>query len=116
MANTFKNSWKEDIATSAADVYTAPASTESILIGMTLSNTTAGNITATVTVYDADTGLTSPNDTNSIVYLNAVNIPPNTALEVMRGNKLVLEAGDKVQIHASAASSLNAFLSVLEIS
>ena len=114
MANTFVNSWKADVDHSAtADIYTSPSATQSILIGMTLTNTTSGNITATVTLFDSATGTTPA--TASVVFLNAVNIPPNTALEIMRGNKIVLETGDKVQVQASAASSLNVFCSVLEI-
>ena len=108
MANTFKNSWSEAVPTSQTDVYTTPSATTSILIGLTLSNSSGSDITATVELFDSSVG-------NSITFLNAVSIPKNTALEVMRGNKINLEAGDKVQVTAGTVSSLNAFASILEI-
>ena len=116
MASTFKNKWAENVDhNAAASVYTAPGSTTSIVIGLTLTNNSSSDITATVTLYDAVTGLTSPNDTNDIVFLNAVSIPKNTALEIMRGNKIVLETGDIIKVQASAQDSLNVFATLLEI-
>ena len=110
MANTFKNAWKNEVNHSAADsVYTAPGATTSILIGLTLTNKGANDITATVTLRDNSA-------TTDIVFLNAVTIPKNTALEVMRGNKIVMETGDIVKIQCNTEDVLNAFLSVLEIS
>ena len=110
MANTFKNAWKNEVNHSAADsVYTAPGATTSILIGLTLTNKGGSDITATVTLRDNSA-------TTDIVFLNAVTIPKNTALEVMRGNKIVMETGDIVKIQCNTEDVLNAFLSVLEIS
>ena len=110
MANTFKNAWKNEVNHSAADnVYTAPGATTSILIGLTLTNKGNADITATVSLRDNSV-------TTDIVFLNAVTIPKNTALEVMRGNKIVMETGDIVKIQCNTEDVLNAFLSVLEIS
>ena len=110
MANTFKNAWKNEVNHSAADsVYTAPGATTSILIGLTLTNKGANDITATVSLRDNSAA-------TDIVFLNAVSIPKNTALEVMRGNKIVMETGDIVKIQCNTEDVLNAFLSVLEIS
>ena len=110
MANTFKNAWSKEVNHSAAEtVYTAPATATSILIGLTLTNKGASDITATVTLRDNSA-------TTDIVFLNAVTIPKNTALEVMRGNKIVMETGDIVKILCNTEDVLNAFLSVLEIS
>ena len=110
MANTFKNAWKNEVNHSAADsVYTAPGATTSILIGLTLTNKGASDITATVSLRDNSV-------TTDIIFLNAVTIPKNTALEVMRGNKIVMETGDIVKIQCNTEDVLNAFLSVLEIS
>ena len=110
MANTFKNAWANEVNHSATDsVYTAPGATTSILIGLTLTNKGASDITATVSLRDNSAG-------TDIVFLNAVSIPKNTALEVMRGNKIVMETGDIVKIQCNTEDVLNAFLSVLEIS
>tara|TARA_R100001463_G_scaffold115795_1_gene171021 strand:+ start:275 stop:622 length:348 start_codon:yes stop_codon:yes gene_type:complete len=114
MASTFKNKWAENVDHSAAaSVYVAPGSTTSIVIGLTLTNNSASDITATVTLHDSATG-GSPS-TNDVVFLNAVSIPKNTALEIMRGNKIVLETGDKIKVQASAQDSLNVFATLLEL-
>mgnify|MGYP003138422618 CR=1 FL=1 len=89
MANTFKNAWAKEVDhSSAQNVYTAPGATTSILIGMTLTNKGASDITARVTLHD----------------------------DSMRGNKIVMETGDIVKIQCNTEDVLNAFLSVLEIS
>ena len=114
MASTFKNKWAENVDHSAYEsVYTAPGSTTSIVIGLTLTNYSSSDITATVLLYDSATG-GSPS-TNDLVFLNAVSIPKNTALEIMRGNKIVLESGDIIKVQASAEDSLNVFATLLEI-
>jgi len=113
MANTFKNAWAKEVDHSSAQtVYTAPAATTSILIGMTLTNKGANDITATVTLHDDSNGGSG----TDIIFLKDVSIPKNTALEVMRGNKIVMETGDMVKIQCNTEDVLNAFLSVLEIS
>ena len=112
MANTFKNAWSKEVDhSSAQSVYTAPGATTSILIGMTLTNKGANDITATVTLHDDSNG-----GGTDIIFLKDVSIPKNTALEVMRGNKIVMETGDIVKIQCNTEDVLNAFLSVLEIS
>ena len=112
MANTFKNAWSKEVNHSAAEtVYTAPATATSILIGLTLTNKGANDITATVTLHD-DSNTGSGTD---IIFLKDVSIPKNTALEVMRGNKIVLETGDMVKIQCNTEDVLNSFISVLEI-
>ena len=114
MASTFKNKWAENITHNAVtEVYEAGTNTTSILIGLTLTNNSSSDITATVTLFDSATGGNPA--TNDVVFLNAVSIPKNTALEIMRGNKIVLETGDKIKVQASAASSLNVFATLLEL-
>jgi len=108
MANTFKNAWSEAVPTSQTDVYAVPSGTTSIVIGLTLTNSSGADVTATVELYDSSKG-------NSITFLNAVTIPTNTALEVMRGNKVNLESDDKLQVTSGTGSALNVFASILEI-
>ena len=48
MANTFKSNVAANIVTSGNTVYTCPAVTQTTLIGLTLSNKSAGTVTANV--------------------------------------------------------------------
>ena len=112
MANTFKNALTGITNTNQTSCYTAPSSSGNvgIVVGLLLSNDdTSNDTTATVAITD-----TSASATTNI--LKDVTIPQNTALEVCRGNKFVLEAGDILKVtKGSGGSGLNVTVSVLEI-
>ena len=108
MANSFKNAFSENVGTSATSVLTCPSGNSSrcVLIGVHLTNTTANEITATIT-------LTDNSASNDIVLVNAVPIPANTMLSVLQGDKVILEESDIIKVHASAGTACNAFVSYL---
>ena len=118
MANDFKRFPSASLGTtagaSATAVYTVPSSgsaMESIVIGITLANKSNAGITASVFLDNHD-------GSNDVYIVNDATIPAGASLEVMSGNKLVLQgtgsANDALRISASAASALDATVSVLE--
>ena len=120
MANDFKRFAVTNVNTSsgasASSVYSVPAGAgssalESIVIGITISNTSSSGITASVFL-DNNAG------SNDVHIVKDATIPAGSSLEVMSGNKLVLQntgsAGDILKISASASSSCDAIVSVLE--
>ena len=120
MANDFKrfavNNVNTSSGASATAVYTVPAGAgssalESIVIGITLSNTTTAGITASVFL-DNNSG------SNDVHIVKDATIPAGSSLEVMAGNKLVLQnsgsAGDVLRVSAGTASACDAVVSVLE--
>jgi len=109
MANTFKLKTKAGV-TSIQTVYTVPGSTTAIVLGCMIGNTTANSITCTVTV-SSDT---SDTETNADVeLLTSTPIPGNSSLEIMGGNKIVLQTTDLFKVTASAA--VDVCLSIMEI-
>ena len=109
MANTFKLKTKAGV-TSIQTVYTVPCSTTAIVLGCMIGNTTANSITCTVTV-SSDT---SDTETNADVeLLTSTPIPGNSSLEIMGGNKIVLQTTDLFKVTASAA--VDVCLSIMEI-
>jgi len=107
MANTFKNYFLKNATTSAANVYVAPVATQSTIIGMTIGNTTASPITANVTVVSGGT---------SYFMLQNATISNGGALVPIGGDqKLVMEAGDYMQVQTSTTNSADVIVSVLEI-
>ena len=110
MANTFKNAKDADVSnSSAATLYTVPSSTTTILLGLNLANKNASARTVTVTWTDGS-------DSNaSTTLLNEVSIPGDTSLEVFAGQNIVLMTTDVLKVLASAASSIDATLSYMEI-
>ena len=109
MANTFKLKTKAGVTT-LATVYTVPSSTTAIVLGCMLGNTTANSINCTVTV-SSDT---SDTETNADVELiTSAPIPGNSSLEIMSGNKIVLQTTDYLRVFGSGA--VDVCLSIMEI-
>lgn len=107
MANTFKNAILSGVGTSAATLYTAPTGNTSICIELDLANTTYIGITANVMIVDVSTATTA-------YIVKSAPIPTGSSLQVVSGQKIVLEAGDYIQVQSSNSSSLDAIGSVLE--
>ena len=109
MANTFKLKTKAGV-TSLATVYTVPASCTSIVLGLMIGNTTGSAVTTTVTL-SSDT---SDTETNADVeLLTTTQIPGYSSLEVMAGNKIVMQTTDYLRVYGSGA--VDVALSILEI-
>ena len=108
MAETFKNAYL-DVTNSAQTVYTAPADTTSIVISLRVTNVDGtADDTITADVIDGTSG-------NSRI-ANTMSVPADTSLELAGSSKIVLEAGDKIDLTGGAASGdLEAFASILEI-
>ena len=114
MANTFKVITKAGV-TSADVIYTVAGSTTTMILGLVLGNTTSSAITATVTL-GSDTGnrAGANNEANQDVeIITASSIPGNSSLEIMSGNKIVMETTDTLTVTGSAATDIA--LSIMEM-
>tara|TARA_B100000401_G_C52553842_1_gene599881 strand:+ start:246 stop:593 length:348 start_codon:yes stop_codon:yes gene_type:complete len=114
MANTFKLSSKAGV-TSADVIYTVASSTTTIILGLVLGNTTTSQVTATVTL-TSDTGSrTNNNDevNQTVELITNAPIPAGSSLELLAGNKVVLEATDSISVTATGATDVA--LSYMEI-
>jgi len=100
MANTFKNYTSASVGTSAVTVYTVPASTTSVTIGLTVANTTASQIKIDV-------------QAAGVYVIKDAPIPAGSALSVLDG-KIILETTDTVVVTSDTATSADVILSVLE--
>jgi len=110
MANTFKLQTKDGSATNAntaMTIYTVPSSTTAVVLGLTLSNITGSAVYATVNIENAD-----GDDVN---FLKDVPIPTGAAIEVMAGNKIVLNTTDVLKVTSDTANSIDTTLSIMEI-
>ena len=102
MANTFKKVATTDTGTSEVTLYTVPASTTTVVIGFMVANTTSTMVFADVSIGGAVLGSKIP-------------IPVGSSLSALDG-KIVLEAADTVKLTSSDATSLDSYLSIMEIS
>ena len=116
MANTFKVITVAGV-TSISTIYTAGSSTTTIVLGLILGNTTTSQVTATVTLSSNTTGTTdsannSGNNADVELVTNAP-IPSGSTLELLAGNKVVLEDTDSITVTGSGA--VDVALSIMEI-
>ena len=56
------------------------------------------------------------NGGDDVFIVKQAPVPVGSTVEVMSGNKVVLEASDKLQFQSDVSSSLDSILSLLEIS
>lgn len=90
-----------------ATVYTTPANTTSILIGFTISNLTTSVISTDVQVYDDDAAQT-------VHFLKGVVLDTGSTLEIMGGNKIILNSNDSILMKSDTANSFDVVLSLVE--
>ena len=98
-------------------VYTAASSTTTVVLGLILANIHTTEITATVRLVSDTAGRAVANNTangTSIIVKDAP-IPVGSSLELMAGNKVVLETTDQITIDCSVADKLSGTLSIMEI-
>jgi hypothetical protein len=110
MANTFTRKLSRQIGTSATAVgsYTVPSATTTVVIGLSVNNTTGSAITANVYLKDATTAVTS--------LITNGPISSGSSLIVGGGDqKIVLVTGDQIFVQSSAATSIDVVMSIMEI-
>ena len=109
MANTFKLKTKANVGVSTVGIYTAPAATTTVVIGITLANTSGSGVNVGVAV-------SRTSDTkDDISLLKNAPIPSGSSLEFMSGNKIVLETSDQINVDSDTNNSVDAALTIMEI-
>lgn len=105
MPTSFINATAEDIGTSEVTVYTAPVGTKSILIGCNLSNKTTSTLSLDLVLRTAS---------GDFYIVKAKRVEAGENEEVMRGNKMVLQAEDSIVATSSFTAGFDVIASVLE--
>ena len=118
MANTFKVVSHDVMPASSGtpeDLYTCPSSTTTIILGMVLANVHTSQVTVSVKlVSDSSGGGRTATNTPTFLLKDAP-LPVGSSLEILAGNKVVLETTDKIQIDCSVADKASVTMSIMEI-
>ena len=118
MANTFK------VVTFAAEpnaagtpytVYTTPSSTTTIILGLVLANIHTSQVTAEVEIVSDTSGGGRAATNGTAFVIKDAPIPVGSSLELLAGNKVVLETTDAIRVDCSVADKLSGTLSIMEI-
>ncbi len=109
MAQDFTKDYKSQVTTAAHTLRTA--NSNDALIGIRLTNITASAVTVDVWIDVAGAGSTA-----SIVYLaDDLSVPPKSSVELIQGGaKIVIQNTDLLRIQSSAATSIAAWVSVVD--
>lgn len=123
MANTFKVTTVSSVATAdnqnTYSIYQCPSSTTTVILSVLLANKHTTSIKTSV-LLSSDTGNSGNNSNrnsgnNQDAYIiRNVSIDEETSLEIMSGQKYVLQATDHIKILADNAN-LDVVLSYMEI-
>ena len=114
MANTFKVVTKAGV-TSEDVIYTVAGSTTTVVLGIMLGNTTTSQVTATVTLSSDTSSRAGANNeaTQDVELVTNAPIPSGSSLELLAGNKVVMETTDVLKLTASGATDIA--MSIMEI-
>jgi len=107
MANVFKLATKASVGVTTVGIYTAPMSTTSTIIGITLANVSGSGINVTVGI--------ARSVSDDVSLLRNVPIPQGSTLEFMQGNKIVLEQDDTLTAKSDVNGSLDLAVTLLEM-
>ena len=107
MANTFKLKTKANVGVTTVGIYTAPAATTTVVIGITMANTSGSGVNVGVGITRASA--------EDIKLLKNAPLPQGSSLEFMAGNKVVLEATDTLTVDSDTNNSVDAALTIMEI-
>ena len=115
MANTFKVKTHANMSNSAGTpetLYTCPGSTTTIVLGLLLCNNDTSQRTVDVKI-ESDT---SDTETNATVFVTKdTPIPATSSLELLAGNKIVLQATDVLKVDSDVTGKIDATLSIMEL-
>ena len=107
MANTFKLKTKANVGLTTVGIYTAPAATTTVVIGITMANTSGSGVNVGVGITRASA--------EDIKLLKNAPIPQGSSLEFMAGNKIVLETTDTLTVDSDTNNSVDTALTIMEI-
>ena len=107
MANTFKLKTKANVGVTTTNVYVVPSATTTVVIGVTLANTTGSSINVGIGI--------NRGSSDDVKLMKSVPIPQGSSFEFMGGNKIVLETTDTIVAESDVNSSLDVALTIMEI-
>ena len=117
MANTFKVITRDVAPASAGSpetLYTVQSGSTIIVLGLTLANVHTAHVTGTVQLVSTTNQSGSTQNTTAHL-VKDIPIPVGSTVEIMSGNKIILNADDRISVDCSVADKVSVILSYMEI-
>ena len=118
MANTFKVTTRDVAPASAGtfeEIYDCPDNRTAVIIGLSLANVHTSQVTAAVKLVSTTNQDGSTQNTTAHL-VKDIPIPVGSTVEIMSGNKIILNADDRISVDCSVADKVSVILSYMEIS
>ena len=120
MANTFRMTNEANVTSSLEAIYTVPSSTTTIVLGIMMSNTSSGTIKGSVQLVStsavgsgvSNSGASNANESTYLIKDAPIN--NSSSLEIMAGNKIVMQTGDILKAQA-ATTGMDIVISYMEM-
>ena len=104
MAQDFERNKARNVGTSASSLRTSNG--DDAIVGINVANTTTSQITIQVFINDGS---------NDFYIVKNAPVPAGSALQVLDGGaKIVVQSGDRLYVKSDTASSLDAWVSVVD--
>jgi len=121
MANTFRMTNEANVSTTLEELYEVQSSTTTVVLGIMLSNISSGAIKASVQIVStsavgsgvSNSGASNANETTYLI--KDAPISSASSLEIMAGNKIVLQHLDQIKVGSDTASALDIVISYMEM-
>jgi len=109
MANTLKNVQSRSVGVTAASLYTVPADTTTIVIGMTGANILSNqNVDIDITLHD------SASATGTHVVKGATIAPGGSLVPVGGEQKIIMQTGNVMKAVSTDSDSIDIIMSIVE--
>lgn len=104
MATSFINRTSKEVGTTAVAMYTTPSDSKAILIGANIANVTGSTVPFEIYI-----------DKGGVDYyvVKGHRVTTGNNIEVMKGNKIVLDNDDIVYVRSEVTDSIDVTLSIL---
>ena len=117
MANTFKTISKAGVSNSSSSpttIYTVPASTTTVVLGILCVNTTSSSVKVSI-LLESDTANTGGGTNQNITLAKDILIPSGSSLEFMAGQKYIVQATDVIKAYSVSSNSVDISFNYMEI-
>ena len=117
MANDFKVITRDVAPASAGTpetLYTVQTGSTIVVLGLTLANVHTSQVTGSVQLVSTTTQTSQTQNTTAHI-VKDIPLPVGSTVEIMAGNKIVLNVGDIIKIDCSVADKVSATMSYMEI-
>lgn len=106
MSNIFRSALLKDVGTAFTNLYITPIEKKSICIELDVCNVSNSSVICDVIIRD-------PNN-NDFYIVKGAPVPVGGSLQIISGQKIVLDESKRIMVKSSSASSIDVISSILE--